>query len=141
MKLLAFLFSLLFLFPAVAEDEAEKKHPIDVEMNAAIDKNSSTAGMVEAFAVAAKKWDAELNKNYKILTTKLDADAKKALREAQRAWVAHRDKEIDYLIEFYSKMEGTMYRTIYAETTMSHVRDRALKLSYMVEMLDVRSKE
>ena len=41
--------------------------------------------MVEAFAAATKKWDTELNKNYGILIAKLDADAKKALREAQRA--------------------------------------------------------
>ena len=97
--------------------------------------------MVEAFAAAAEKWDTELNKNYKVLIAKLDPDAKKALREAQRAWVTQRDKEIYYLIEFYSKMEGTMYRIIYAETTMSMVRDRALKLSYMVEMLKQRTSE
>ena len=36
---------------------------------------------------------------------------------------------------------GTMYRVIYAESTMSMVKDRALKLSYMVEMLEQRASE
>ena len=36
---------------------------------------------------------------------------------------------------------GTMYRVIYAESNMSMVKDRALKLSYMVEMLEQRASE
>lgn len=110
-------------------------------MDQAIEKNPSTAGMVEAFGVASKAWDRELNKKYQTLMARLDPEAKKALRESQRAWVAHRDKEIDYLVKFYSKMQGTMYRTIYAESTMSIVKRRAVKLGYMVEMLDLRKNE
>jgi uncharacterized protein YecT (DUF1311 family) len=115
MKSIALIFS-LFLLPLCPAQEVgkEKEHPIDIAMDKAIEKNPSTAGMVEAFAAAGEKWDTELNKNYKILIAKLDPDARKALREAQRAWVTQRDKEIDYLIKFYSKMEGTMYRIIYA---------------------------
>lgn len=82
-----------------------------------------------------------MEKNLGVLTNKLDPEAKEALVKTQRAWVTQREKEIDYLIEFYSKMKGTMYRIIYAETTMSMVRDRALKLGYMVEMLGQRKKE
>ena len=127
---------------AIAQDPTEPgKHSIDLAMEKAIDKNPSTAGMVESFAAAAKEWDRELNKHYQTLMKGLDPDAKKALRESQRAWIAHRDKEIDYLAEFYSKMEGTMYRAIYAESTMSIVRRRAIKLGHMAEMLKLRSKD
>lgn len=139
-RVLPFLFA--FSLTASAQDPAgPEKHPIDLAMDKAIDKNPSTAGMVEAFAAAAKEWDRELNKHYQTLMNGLDAAAKKALRESQRAWITHRDKEIDYLAEFYGKMEGTMYRTVYAESTMSIVKRRAVKLGHMAEMLKLRSKE
>jgi len=138
-------FALLLLFVTLAaraqDSSADKKHPIEARMDKAIEENSSTAGMVEAFGKAHEEWDTELNKNYKILMKRLEPEAQKALREAQRSWVLHRDKEIDYLLQFYRKMKGTMYRVIYAETTMSMVQRRALALSYMVEMLEVREGE
>lgn len=141
MKIFLIILPFFLLFSATAQDAAEEKHPIDVALEKAIRKDYSTAGMVNAFGEASKKWDVELNKNYKLLVAGLNPDAKKALREAQRAWVTHRDKEIAYLGQFYSRMQGTMYRTIYAETTMTMVKDRALKLSDMVEMLKLRGKE
>lgn len=140
MRPLALLLALAL--PALSQTPAPpEKHPIDVALERAIAQNSSTAGMVEAFATASKAWDGELNKNYGILMARLDPDAKNALRESQRAWIAHRDKEIDFLLQFYGKLRGTMYRTIYAETTMSIVRRRAVKLGHLVQMLDLRDNE
>ena len=136
-----FIFLALSLCSFSQNEAGPKKHPIDVAMDQAIEKNPSTAGMVEALGVASKAWDRELNKNYQTLMARLDPEAKKALRESQRAWVTHRDKEIDFLVKFYSKMQGTMYRTIYAESTMSIVKRRAVKLGHMVEMLDLRKNE
>ena len=40
--------------------------------------------------------DAALNKIYKQLAAKLDGKEKTALRDAQRAWIAFRDKECEY---------------------------------------------
>lgn len=52
-----------------------------------MDKNPSTQGMVGCLDAAYKKWDAELNKNYKALTSKMDATQKAALLAAQRKWI------------------------------------------------------
>jgi hypothetical protein len=38
-------------------------------------------------------------------------------------------------------MQGTMYRTIYAESTMAIVKRRAVKLGHLVEMLELRRNE
>ncbi len=40
--------------------------------------------------------DAKLNQLYKQLAAKAEGDEKNALRDAQRAWVAYRDKECLY---------------------------------------------
>lgn len=141
MKLWLF-FLPIFSFSLFAEEPEEvKKHPIEIALDKKLEKTVSTAGMVEAFSKAREQWEAELEKNYKKLLTDLDPEGKEALKEAQEAWTKQQEKEIEFLIAFYSKMKGTMYRTIYAETTMTMVKQRALDLADMVEILGRRKTE
>lgn len=60
-------------------------------------KNAMT--QMDMNACAAKDFaaaDAALNKTYKTLTSKLDANELAALRTAQRAWIAWRDAECNF---------------------------------------------
>ncbi|HEY0229648.1 MAG TPA: lysozyme inhibitor LprI family protein [Dokdonella sp.] len=51
---------------------------------------------LSAFADEATQADAALNANYKALSSKLDGANQQRLRDAQRAWIAFRDKECSF---------------------------------------------
>ena len=53
-------------------------------------------GLNACYGKLAEAADTKLNKLYKQLTAKSEGKEKDALRDAQRAWVAYRDKECDY---------------------------------------------
>ncbi|MDA7881308.1 DUF1311 domain-containing protein [Akkermansiaceae bacterium] len=134
MKFLALI--LLLVLPSFAQDQ----HPIDVQFDKDVEKNNSTHGLVAAYNKALESWDKELNKQYQKLMAGLDADAKASLKESQRAWIAYRDKETKNLGEFYSKVSGTMFQTIYAAAVTNLTKNRALSLSYMADFVDIREK-
>ena len=54
---------------------------------------ASQAAMSICAAQALRASDAELNRTYNVVMARLSPDSKKALRDAQRAWMAFRDKE------------------------------------------------
>ncbi|MBI3875541.1 MAG: DUF1311 domain-containing protein [Verrucomicrobia bacterium] len=56
-----------------------------------------------AIAFEYTKVDEELNKAYQLLLKRLEPREEKALRKAQRAWIAFRDAEADFLV---SEMKG-----------------------------------
>lgn len=134
MKYLALIF--LLICPALAQDE----HPIDVQFVKDVDKNSSTHGMVAAYATALKSWDNELNKHYQKLMAGLDTAGKANLKDSQRAWIVYRDKEIHNIVEYYAKVEGTMFRAISAAARTNLTKNRALSLSYMADFVEIREK-
>lgn len=53
----------------------------------------STAEMLENFFYAHQSYDRLLNKYYQQLLTKLEANDKDLLKQAQREWISYRDKE------------------------------------------------
>ena len=96
--------------------------------------------MVAAYANALKSWDNELNKHYEKLMAGLDAAGKANLKDSQRAWIVYRDKEIHNIVEYYAKVEGTMFRTISAAAKTNLTKNRALSLSYMADFVEIRKK-
>lgn len=54
---------------------------------------TSQTAMTICAGQALKQSDAALNQTYSIVMARLSADGKAALRDAQRAWLAYRDKE------------------------------------------------
>ena len=133
MKLFSVVFVTFFSFSLVTFcQETEEKHPIDLALDKCMDKNPSTHGMIGCLDEAYKKWDAELNKNYKALTLKMDAKQKAALLAAQRKWIEYRDLEFKFQSALYATMEGTMYQPMAVNDRMEVVKKRALDLkSYL----------
>jgi uncharacterized protein YecT (DUF1311 family) len=114
----------------------EEKHPIDKALESCLDKNSSTAGMVECMDRAYKQWDGELNRVYAELMKRLDAAEKAKLKEAQLQWLKFRDSEFKVIDGIYSKMDGTMYIPMHVDSRALIVRNRALELKSYLSLLE-----
>jgi uncharacterized protein YecT (DUF1311 family) len=117
---------------------AVEKDPIDRAMEAAMAKNPSTAGMVDAIDNALKQWDQKLNTSYKALNKELPAAEWKELVTAQRAWIAFRDAQLKAMDATFDRMEGTMWIPIRAEMAMNLTRQRAQFLENMLHNVTLK---
>jgi uncharacterized protein YecT (DUF1311 family) len=111
-------------------------HPVDAWLAACMEKDPSTQGMNRCLGQAYEKWDAELNRVYQELGGKLGEGLRPALREAQRAWIAFRDGESDWLAKFYGGLDGSMYRNMLAADRVELVRRRVLELNSFLDVLE-----
>jgi len=137
MKTLLLLITFLALAIPLRADE-EKKHPIDQVLESAIDKDSSTAGMVQAVSKANKDWDKEMNALYQDLKKTMKPEEWAALVTAQKAWIVYRDAQIKSIVETYGHMDGTMYIPMSASDVMEITKDRALFLKSLKELISER---
>lgn len=129
---------LLLAMPLTLSAQPAEPHPIDRDLAAAIDENPSTAGMIQAIAAATEAWDAEMNRAYQALESRMFPKEFASLKEAQKAWIAYRDAQITSIQRFYTNMEGTMWRPVAANAVMELTRQRALFLQDMERLLDER---
>jgi uncharacterized protein YecT (DUF1311 family) len=116
----------------------EKKDPIEVRMDAAMRDNPSTAGMLDAIAVAQREWDSRMNEDYAKLKKRMPADEWVAFVQAQKSWLAYRDVQIESLNMTYSKMEGTMWLPVRAHAEMDLTKQRAQFLKETLDLLSER---
>lgn len=133
-----FFFTFFFSSVAAFSQETPEKHAIDIALDKCMDKNPSTQGTVGCLDEAYKKWDAELNKNYKALTLKMDAKQKAALLAAQRKWIEYRDLEFKAQLSVYETMEGTMFQPMIVNDRMEVVKKRALDLKSYLDLLEMK---
>lgn len=122
-------------FARAAETE---KHPIDAEMERAMDKNSSTAGMVQAAAEAQDKWQKEIDQALGKIRAEMTPEQRKTLEASQRAWRAYVNKELETQGAVFRVMHGTMWRPVSAQKSMEIYRARALLLRSYVDILSER---
>ena len=134
--ILAVLFS-LFSLPLLAQND---DHPIDKFLDECMEKDMSTAGMVKCINEAYDKWDAELNRVYKLLIKNVDDKSAASLKSAQVEWIAFRDKEFKLIDDIYSKLEGTMYIPMRAADRMEIVKKRVLELDAYRDLLNIKDK-
>jgi uncharacterized protein YecT (DUF1311 family) len=125
----------VFLLAAVAIAQEPAQHPIDKALEACIDKNGSTAGMVECTDKAYAAWDKELNKSYGELMRALKPTQKEALRLAQLEWIKHRDLDFKFIDSVYDTMDGTMYIPMRIDARMEVVKKRALELKGFLDLV------
>jgi uncharacterized protein YecT (DUF1311 family) len=98
----------------------------------------STSGMNTIVYAAAAKYDALMNKYYKLLSAKLKPKDKAVLLTAQRSWLAYRDNEIK-LYGMLSNDEysggGTIQSNIRSGNYMELIKKRTVQLfEYYVDM-------
>ncbi|MDO5562464.1 MAG: lysozyme inhibitor LprI family protein [Synergistaceae bacterium] len=121
---------LMALSLPTASFAAEKVYPIDEWFKNALAEKTSTADMCEVTAAGTKKWDAELNKQYKILMGRLGKKGQESLRQSQKAWVKFREAEAKASANiFYTANKGgAISRIESADRMYNFVRSRALEL-------------
>jgi uncharacterized protein YecT (DUF1311 family) len=124
----------LCAFSAISIAQEPTQHPIDKALDACIDQNGSTAGMVECTDKAYAAWDKELNKNYVELMRTLNAKQKEALRLSQLEWIKHRDLEFKFLDSMFDTFQGTMYIPMRVGARMDIIKHRAVELKQNLEL-------
>lgn len=129
---------LILVLPAAAaaQNAETPEHTIGVDFDACVEKDPSTAGMMECSGAAESAWDRELNAAYRELVGALKGDALEALKQAQRAWVAQRDREFALQGAIRGELDGTMWGPIIAGQRVALVKARALQLRAYKEFLD-----
>jgi uncharacterized protein YecT (DUF1311 family) len=115
---------------------ARKENAVDSWLADCMEKDPSTQGTNACLVQALARWDNEMNRAYRELAGRLDAGRKNALREAQRAWVAFRDRELAWLGDFYGGLEGSMYGSMLAADRVEVTRKRALELDSLLDVLE-----
>ena len=127
---------LSLLLPSLVCAQEPQKHPIEKALAICTEKDPSTAGMVSCTDAAYKKWDQELNKNYRTLMARLKPAGKQLLKSAQLSWITYRDNEFKLIDSIYDAIQGTMYIPMRIDEKMQIVKQRALALASHVDMLD-----
>jgi uncharacterized protein YecT (DUF1311 family) len=115
-------------------------HPIDKALEACIDKNGSTAGMIRCTDTAYAAWDKELNKNYGELMRALKPAQKEALRLAQLEWIKYRDLEFKLIDSIYDTLQGTMYIPMRIDARAEVVKKRAVELKEFQDLAQERGE-
>ena len=124
------------LLPTFVCAQEPQEHPIDKALDICTEKDPSTAGMVSCTDVAYKKWDQELNKNYRTLMARSKPAGKQLLKSAQLSWITYRDNEFKLIDSIYDAIQGTMYIPMRIDEKMQIVKQRALALASHIDMLD-----
>ncbi len=138
-KAILIIFLALFINGSVWAGEKEKKHPIDEWLEKCIEKDSSTAGMINCSNKAYDMWDKELNKVYQELIKKLSPEERKLLIESQRQWIRFRDAEFKFIDKFFMGY-GTILPVLKAGEKINIIKERTKKLDgylfYINEVID-----
>ncbi|UUV22554.1 lysozyme inhibitor LprI family protein [Paenimyroides aestuarii] len=128
---------LMIVFSVMIYGQTNNIHQIDKELKDCFDleENYTTKGMVDCINSATTKWDAELNMKYKKLLSILTVQQKEKLKISQREWIEYRDKEIEFSIQIYSDMQGTMWIPISAQKKLDLIRQRTIDLeNYLADL-------
>jgi uncharacterized protein YecT (DUF1311 family) len=99
------------------------------DFEACLDKAGGvTPAMIDCISAELKRQDALLNQNYRQLMASLSAGRKKALQEAQRAWIKFRDTNCDF---YYDPGGGSAARIDANECLLNATADRAKELAQL----------
>jgi len=124
LKVLLLIVFLAAGLPALAAAQSKN---ISKEYDSCMDRSGGvTIEMIECMVQEFKKQDARLNREYKKTMSQLSDERKKALLEAQRAWIKYRDSNC----AFYADPEGgSMARVLANSCVLSMTAERADEIS------------
>jgi uncharacterized protein YecT (DUF1311 family) len=127
MKLLAFSTAIALCLLMGSVDPAQNRKSQDPCADP-----QTTAEMRDCAGKEYKQADAELNRVYKQLMSKLDDEGHKAaLKNAQQAWIRYRDANCEY--EAYLNQGGTIYPVIYTGCLTRMTRARTTELQELLK--------
>ena len=130
--------ALLFAAAPLGSTARAAEDPIDQTLTKCLDapEGQSTQGMVECLVAAYEAWDSALNAAYAELIRSLEPKQAAQLRIAQRAWLAFRNAERDFLASLVTPDAGTIMRVTTNEAMVEIVKARVLQLRSHLENED-----
>ena len=135
--LLAFALFLLSALVARAETPfcgRETPHPIDVWFDATMQTAETTRDMRRVQAEAQRRWDHLLNAYYQEIRAKLSEAERQHFQMAQRAWLAFREAELQFLSRAVYT-EGTMAPLILNDIARTLLKTRVCQLRHIRDEL------
>ncbi len=111
-----------------SSDEASTIYPIDKKQEDCVNKNPTTANMIDCTEKAYEAWGKEVEINYLQLMRELSPTGKELLKASQLEWTKFRDKELKLINHMNQNVSGSMYRVECAQDRVNLVKDRALEL-------------
>ncbi len=108
--------------PACSDPADDKR--LSPAFHACMDKAAGTTGMMRACMSSEQaRLEGELNADYRdLMTTMPDGDEKESLRNAERAWVAHRETQCAF--EGTQQEGGTLKPVLIAGCWLRETADR-----------------
>ena len=101
-------------------------HPIDQTLEACIDENPSTHGMIQCISAATKQWEELAEKTLdRILKHIPPAEL---LHQSQKDFLSFQKAEHALIYAMRSQLEGTMYSIFAADQVLTVIRQRARTL-------------
>ncbi|WP_411753197.1 lysozyme inhibitor LprI family protein [Serratia sp. (in: enterobacteria)] len=88
----------------------------------------STMETTDCYVTATNSWEAELNKQYKLLLQDQPNEIQTNLRNTQRAWIKYKESYISAMRDFYSQERGSIWGIVMSESKMNVTRDKAIDL-------------
>lgn len=113
--------------PSNLETNLKERDESQKRVDECMQKDSSTAGMIQCVNAEFAIQDKILNENYKKVMGVLTEENRKNLKDVQRKWVAYKEAKC----AFYPR-QGTIHRLDAADCYLQMTKERATELADMV---------
>lgn len=113
--------------PSNLETNLEERDESQKRVDECMQKDSSTAGMIQCIDAEFAIQDKLLNQNYKKAMSVLNDENKKSLKDIQRKWVAYKEAKCT----FYPQ-QGSIHRLDAADCYLQMTKERATELADIV---------
>ena len=111
---------------SIEETSEEEFDESQARVDECMQKDSSTAGMIQCIDAEFAIQDKLLNQNYKKAMSVLNDENKKKLKDIQRKWVAYKEAKCPFVPPM-----GTLYAVTAADCYLQMTKERAAELAYV----------
>ncbi|WP_423902947.1 lysozyme inhibitor LprI family protein, partial [Campylobacter showae] len=113
---------------SIEETSEEEFDESQARVDECMQKDSSTAGMIQCIDAEFAIQDKLLNQNYKKAISVLNDENKKKLKDIQRKWVAYKEAKCPFVPPM-----GTLYAVTAADCYLQMTKERARELANLAE--------
>ena len=113
---------------SIEETSEEEFDESQARVDECMQKDSSTAGMIQCIDAEFAIQDKLLNQNYKKAISVLNDENKKKLKDIQRKWVAYKEAKCPFVPPM-----GTLYAVTAADCYLQMTKERASALANLAE--------
>jgi uncharacterized protein YecT (DUF1311 family) len=121
--------------PCRADWADQDQYAIDKWTNDRLKKAKCTADETQCWDEAYKKWDQELNTEYKRLMALLTPEEQKHLVASEIQWLKYRDAELKLIDDVYNHTSGSMFASAQAASHVRILRDRVILLKHYIQLI------